>query len=439
MALVNFPTLAIPLFDKDGVPALGKVYIGDPFVDPKTNPKDATIFKADDNTQVPAAYPIILSAGGVLQLNGSPVTVDVDGEYSLRIDDKNDNQIYLFTSLGTPTDTTQSILNALALDLNYSTDTIGTIIITSAVGNLLDEAEYILDLNTDLVWSIPIGITNGSQVTNLNGTGLLTTTNGTFQLKPKQADITQSVENLIKGNQNWNVAGVDGSLISSPQSFVAGDEFTFGWKVSNGSSLTDIVRINGETTAPSGGIVHYVYTQDEAGNINEDDTLFSVTNKAGLQTYSEGLTVNGLEIDSTTVAGEVKLSIDFSVYTDGFAFFGVSNKRGQIQPINDIDSTHAALPNLLEARQWFDVKGSRSIGVQYTNDTETDMILNISTTAGTDPIINIFIGGEANDLNGWNADVSGLGGIYQVPKGSTYIVTEALPGLSAWKEFRTHL
>ena len=239
-------------------------------------------------------------------------------------------------------DSSEAQLISIALDLNFKQSDIGTVIVTSKVGTNLDAALYILDLVTGLVYETPPDLVTGTVIISLAG-NTLTTNNGQFTLKPKQADITQNVESITKGNQNLNIAGVDGSITSSPQNFTAGQEFSFGWKVRAASSLVGIVKTDGDITATSGQI-ELIIPQDEADLINEDDSHFSVTNKAGLQTYAKGLTKNGLEIDSHTTPGSVKLLIDFTVYTGKFAFFGVSNKRGQIQPVNDKSSFEASEP-----------------------------------------------------------------------------------------------
>jgi len=83
---------------KDGVIAFGNVYIGEPDTDPEVevNRKTVTIVQ-EDGTPVdidPSAQPLNTGGGGILLYQGSPVTVLVDGEYSLKINDKYGSQIY---------------------------------------------------------------------------------------------------------------------------------------------------------------------------------------------------------------------------------------------------------------------------------------------------------------------------------------------------------
>lgn len=436
MAIINLDLILAQNFGKDEALFNAKIYFGEPGQDAKTNQIPVTIIQ-ESGAEVVAQQPIRTSAGGMAQLNGSPIKINVDGEFSMRIDTEDDVQVYNFLQNGTGSVDATALLNASALDLGFKSTDIGVKLISSSLGTSLDNAEYILELVSALVFELPTDIPDGATVVSLDSTGVLVTSAGQFTLKPKQADITQNTENLIKGNQNWNVAGADGAITNVIQTFAAGEEFTLGWSVRAGSSLVDVIRNNGEVTAAS-GIVEFIYTQDEAEQINEDDSYFSVTNKAFLQTYAEGLTENGIEIDSST-PGQVKLAIDFSLYTDGFAFGALSNKLGQVSPINDTDSTNAALPDLLESRQWFNVLGSRSVGVLYTNDTETDMLLNVGTTLGDDPFFNLTIGGVAVHQQGWNKTNVAVYDSFTVPKGDTYIVNTIFPALAVWQEFRTHL
>ena len=87
MPIVNLPSMYTPFFGKGKPIVNAKIYIGLPEQDPITNPKQATLLQ-EDGTEVVAMQPIRTSGGGIPQLNGSPVQINVDGEYSLRIDDQ---------------------------------------------------------------------------------------------------------------------------------------------------------------------------------------------------------------------------------------------------------------------------------------------------------------------------------------------------------------
>jgi len=69
--------------------------LGEPDLDPEIviNQKQLNIVQ-EDGTVVAVPQPFILSAGGTPMYNGSPVRLDVDGNYSIKILDRNDAQTY---------------------------------------------------------------------------------------------------------------------------------------------------------------------------------------------------------------------------------------------------------------------------------------------------------------------------------------------------------
>lgn len=89
--------------DKGKPIALGKVYIGKPDLNPKilANRKDV-ILRQEDGTEVtiqPSGQPLRTGAGGGILFEGSPVEVLVNGNYSIRVDDSQDSQVYFFENV----------------------------------------------------------------------------------------------------------------------------------------------------------------------------------------------------------------------------------------------------------------------------------------------------------------------------------------------------
>lgn len=85
-----FPT------DDIGRPISGaQIFVGEPDTDPEVviNQKQVTALQ-EDGVQVNIAQPIRTGAGGVPLLNGSTVTLSVDGDYSLKVLDSLGSQIY---------------------------------------------------------------------------------------------------------------------------------------------------------------------------------------------------------------------------------------------------------------------------------------------------------------------------------------------------------
>lgn len=87
----------------NGVPvSLGSIYVGEPDTDPTVviNQKQISVLE-ENGTITPVAQPILTGAGGVPLYNGSPVTVFVDGDYSLTVLDKLGSQVYYVPSAET--------------------------------------------------------------------------------------------------------------------------------------------------------------------------------------------------------------------------------------------------------------------------------------------------------------------------------------------------
>lgn len=75
------------------------IYVGKPDLDPKivANQKQLSV-QQEDGTIVAVSQPISTSAGGVPQYLGSPVTLLVEGDYSLKVLDSSGSQIYYVPS-----------------------------------------------------------------------------------------------------------------------------------------------------------------------------------------------------------------------------------------------------------------------------------------------------------------------------------------------------
>lgn len=82
------PSIGRPLSQAD-------IYVGTIDLDPKipANQKTLSVLQ-EDGSIVTVTQPISTGAGGVPLYNGSPVSLLVDGSYSLRVDDKTGSQVY---------------------------------------------------------------------------------------------------------------------------------------------------------------------------------------------------------------------------------------------------------------------------------------------------------------------------------------------------------
>lgn len=95
MSTITFPISYFPDPDKGRPLFNGQVYIGKSDLDPTVPANQKPVFYIqEDGTLVAASQPVLLSAGGVPTYNGSPVTLDVDGAYSIKVLDKYGAQMY---------------------------------------------------------------------------------------------------------------------------------------------------------------------------------------------------------------------------------------------------------------------------------------------------------------------------------------------------------
>jgi len=80
------PTRGRPVFN-------GSIFVGVVDTDPEFNQLTISA-KQEDGTVVPLSQPVSTSAGGVPQLNGSPIRILVDGNYSLKVLNSGGSQVY---------------------------------------------------------------------------------------------------------------------------------------------------------------------------------------------------------------------------------------------------------------------------------------------------------------------------------------------------------
>jgi hypothetical protein len=87
------PTRGRPVFN-------GYIYVGDPDTDPQIASNQIVVRAVQESgTTVQIAQPIRTGGGGVPLLNGSPVQLQVDGEYSIKVLDHLGAQVYYAPSL----------------------------------------------------------------------------------------------------------------------------------------------------------------------------------------------------------------------------------------------------------------------------------------------------------------------------------------------------
>lgn len=182
-----------------------------------------------------------------------------------------------------------------------------------------------------------------------------------------------SDDNLLKGNQNWNVQGADITLTTSNQTPTTGQEFTLGW-VAQGGSIVDISRSTAGVVTATSGTARHTYPKDLSGRITASTAKFYVVDGSGVQTLATGS--NGLTVSDDS--SNVYLDIDFATYTGGVAYVALVLKEGFIQPINDSDSrantlAHLSADNFLHVQ---DQKANNTIGDLYSSGSYAEIVLN---------------------------------------------------------------
>lgn len=87
------PTRGRPVFN-------GQIFVGKADTDPQVASNRIQVLAVQETgSTVPIAQPIRTGAGGVPILNGSPVQLQVDGEYSMKVLDDKGAQVYYAPSL----------------------------------------------------------------------------------------------------------------------------------------------------------------------------------------------------------------------------------------------------------------------------------------------------------------------------------------------------
>lgn len=150
-------------------------------------------------------------------------------------------------------------------------------------------------------------------------------------------NISKYTENRFKGNQNPVVKGKDGHPLPSatPTTYPAGDEIAAG--IIALTTVVNLTYVNGVYSADS-GVMRRLYTKDPAG-------LITKTSQYGCLKLTDGSQLQALVDDISTGARIAETGSDIAVDGDfavtDFRFIGLSDERGVMTDVNDIDSISA--------------------------------------------------------------------------------------------------
>ena len=168
------PTRGRPVFN-------GAIYVGRPDTDPQVTSNQLQVRAIqEDGLSVPIAQPIHTSAGGVPELNGSPVQLQVSGEYSMKVLNHLGIQVYYASSLiAGQRPTTIVRTQVVPLSINLTNRFINSYLFNSNISwsDYYDAEKPFMDLglvnntffNIEDIPSQRFDLAQGNSVTDLGG------------------------------------------------------------------------------------------------------------------------------------------------------------------------------------------------------------------------------------------------------------------------------
>jgi hypothetical protein len=189
--------------------SLGSIYVGEPDLDPETpaNQKTLTV-RQENGSEVTVSQPISTNAGGVPVYNGSPVTLLVDGDYSLKVLNSSGSQVYYMPS------------NAEDSSISYKTLSYYSCDIVDALADIGSVTTTQLDIDCDCILPDGTAVTFTDNIIpnyiggSIDGVSGGSTETLTYSIQPK-AGIYQihgsnlTVTGLVYSRPEW--WGIDGT------------------------------------------------------------------------------------------------------------------------------------------------------------------------------------------------------------------------------------
>lgn len=201
----------IPLHASDNAVGAGNLYIGTADTDPTVTANQITVEALQENGSLVAMQqPITLSAGGIPLYNGSPVSLYVDGDYSLAVTTALGSQIYYVPNNATYTWAAGVNNNLVQFDGALGIEDSGESVATIGV------------LDTPAEWT-------GQQ--NFNATAISSSSNLTaWNLNTAQRASLSLDENTTVSNPTFRKEGADSVLkITQTGSFTLAWDSLFEW------------------------------------------------------------------------------------------------------------------------------------------------------------------------------------------------------------------
>ena len=354
MSIVTLPAMYVPDPTKSRALFYAKIYIGLADSDPTLpeNQKPARLVQ-EDGSVVDAEYPIRTNEGGVPVYNGSEVSIDVDGDYSMSILDRNDAQIYYFANQVESSTVLQSNLNTIATLVDLTYDDIGVSLVTDQEGSALDDAIILFNTATGEIFDLPRNIPTGSEVVSISGSQLVTT-NGTFTVYKRYL-----LNEVTPRDEQWNgfftidhltplpsLAGLPATSGSGGTVYDVDEEFTlnnFSSAASNTISLDDDGLIFSE------GIYKlFTYTEEQLDLIDVEDVPVYIVGQDGSQHFIKhnGAGVVVTKPDTTTLKVQINNAILTELNITKVLYFFVTNNVGVVPVLSPDEGRHKNQPKL---------------------------------------------------------------------------------------------
>lgn len=437
MAIVTLPAMYVPDPSRSRALFYAKIYIGIADTDPTLpeNQKPARLVQEDGST-VDSEYPIRTNEGGIPVYNGSEVTIDVDGDYSMAILDRNDSQIYYFANQVESSTVLQSNLNTIATLVDLTYDDIGVRLVTDEEGTSLDDAIILFNTSTGEVFDLPRNFPAGSEVVSVSGNQLITT-NGTFIIYKRE--FTNYVDPL---NNDWNgffdpehtVQIQNEDTSAGTRSFAANTEIAPNIFVTTTDSVT-FSSTGWDWAAPQSIYKPFTFTAEHLALIDETKVPVYIKGQDGSRylVKHNGSGVVVTKPDSTTLKVELTNAIFTELGITKVWEFFVTDGVGYVARLG-VDATCSRLNySVMNGKPIIDVTANRALGLTYTNNTKFNKEIYIRTSFGSDSDASIFVNNIELDRKQVIGSSSRASFVFTVRPGWTYRA-ESNIGLDFWRE-----
>ncbi|MCE7582116.1 phage tail-collar fiber domain-containing protein [Vibrio fluvialis] len=153
----------------------------------------------------------------------------------------------------------------------------------------------------------------------------------------------QSVVNLFRENQNFNVPGQDGTLTEVEQTFTVDQEFSKGWFVKSGTFIARLFNGRIQRSGLSSGTITRKYPKNVSGLPKANDLIGSIEGSDGVRRYSSDVQEISVREDDNFVY----LDVDVQAVTYDMGSPCLSYQKAAPLPLSDVDSANSNVVPLI--------------------------------------------------------------------------------------------